>query len=390
MTTAKLESRLRGYELAIAVAFTAVVAGSGCRAIVELVEADGEKPDTGASCEEWSYTPEHFDPCAVSGPSGACTLTPGAWQYDTNSGALTDPDFAVTFPSSELSRQSDGVEARILLCTSIRVEDGAELRVVGQRPLIFASWSTIAVDGVIDLTSHVGAAGAGANASACDPAGPGANDSSGGGGGGGGGFGSAGAHGGTGGTSAAAGGTAGQSSPRPSTVRGGCSGAVGGNPLGGYGGAGGGAIQLTAAERITVAGTVSAGGQGGGAGLGDDSGGGGGGSGGMVGLQAPTVTLDGSAILAANGGGGGGGCGDNPAYPGYDGQADEIRAEGGEGRGDGEDGGEGGYASSEARPGDPADDGGGGGGGGTGYVLVWAETLDQDGSATVTPPLTEP
>ena len=77
----------------------------------------------------------------------------------------------------------------------------------------------------------------------------------------------------------------------------------------GLGGGGGGALQITAGERISVPGLINAGGGGGQAGenIWGNSGAGGGGSGGAILLEAPAVTVTGK--LDANGGGGGGGGG---------------------------------------------------------------------------------
>jgi hypothetical protein len=73
----------------------------------------------------------------------------------------------------------------------------------------------------------------------------------------------------------------------------------------GYGGSGGGAVQLVSRERIVLA---SAGSSAGGINVGGAGGvsGGGGGSGGLILLEAPLVELTQGAALAANGGGGGG------------------------------------------------------------------------------------
>jgi hypothetical protein len=94
------------------------------------------------------------------------------------------------------------------------------------------------------------------------------------------------------------------------SVRGGCAGGTGaGNQaglVGGVGGAGGGAVYLIAAASIVVTGNIYASGAGGAGGL-QRRGGGGGGSGGLIGLEAPTITVTGT--VTANGGGGGGGGG---------------------------------------------------------------------------------
>jgi len=80
---------------------------------------------------------------------------------------------------------------------------------------------------------------------------------------------------------------------------------------------------------ITVSGIINAGGCGGT--QGDAThGGGGGGSGGAVLLEAPTVHVTATGVLAANGGGGGGG-GDAAATAGEAGRPNDTRASGGAG-----------------------------------------------------------
>jgi len=408
MSARKISSTLLRRAVVLAAAAAAAGLGAGCQLIVELVETDtsqsaqpdaadhdvdgadhdvdGALPvDADVECTTWPYTPEHFDPCAIPPPSGELVLTPGLWFYDTNSGALTDPNSDATFPASSLQAQAEGPEVRVLSADTIIVESGAALFASGKRPLILVSWSTIEVDGTIDVTSRNPFAGAGSDPTSCLAASRGEDNSEGAGGGGGGGFGEAGADGGTGLDGAAAAGTGATRSPMPVAIRGGCAGARGGNSTGGWGGRGGGALQLTARDSITIRGTLNAGGAGGGGGETGRGGGGGGGSGGFLGLQAPLVTLTDSAVLAANGGGGGGGCDNKYARPGEDGRADEVAALGGDGEGQGKAGGPGGFADVSAGPGVESSRGGGGGGGGVGYVLVWTATYDADGSAVISP-----
>ena len=127
----------------------------------------------------------------------------------------------------------------------------------------------------------------------------------------------------------------------------------------GFGGAGGGALQLKAGI-VEIEGSVAANG-GGGSGGATCGGGGGGGSGGAIYVQA-TVLL-GNGWLTVNGGGGGGGGAENGAgLAGEDGQAVTYVAVGG--RPGGGDGGAGTHLATEAFN--------GGGGGGGGRILVSA------------------
>jgi hypothetical protein len=93
-----------------------------------------------------------------------------------------------------------------------------------------------------------------------------------------------------------------------SPLRAGCAGGKGsGVDAHWYGGAGGGAVQIVAAGKITVGptGIISAGG-GGGRNISSIEGGSGGGSGGSILLEAPDLVIHLSAALRAHGGSGGG------------------------------------------------------------------------------------
>ncbi len=161
------------------------------------------------------------------------------------------------------------------------------------------------------------------------------------------------------------------------------------------GGPGGGAIQISAGNLVTVSGRIEANGEGGTASSGTGSclSGGGGGSGGAILVEAPLVTM--SGILSATGGGGAGGSSNRHGLgdPGTPGRA----GSGGIG-GQGEDdhgcalagytsGGDGGFGSSTAAVagggGGPSDQrncldteylGAGGGGGGVGRIRINART----------------
>jgi hypothetical protein len=142
------------------------------------------------------------------------------------------------------------------------------------------------------------------------------------------------------------------------------------------GGAGGGALQLTAKLVLTITAAINAGGGGGqrgkNCGGGDGGSGGGGGAGGMIYLQSPSM-LGGVAALGANGGGGGGGADDDGTPAGGPGLDAPSGLGGGGGTGGGEGGGGGGGASGTADGADGTDrsgtdDNGGGGGGGVGHI----------------------
>lgn len=335
-----------------------------------------------------SWTARHFQPCMLPSPLGGLVLaTPGRWTYDTSTGVLVDPEGAMSTPASLVTPLG-----RVLSVDALAIEIAATLRVVGVRPLIVASWSTISIDGELDASSNVSGPGAGANPSSCATHAPqdGRQDNSGGSGGGGGGYSGSGGSGGAGENIAGANGGTAVAVP---LLAGGCRGGRGGHGDAsggeGAGGAGGGAIQLTARDSITIAGVVHVGGSGGGGG--DlDSGGGGGGSGGMIGLEAPMIMIAATAVLAANGGGGGGGADlGNLGGRGSDATPNAARATGGAG-GDNGDGGPGGDASAGANLGGlgggaSALHAGGGGGGGAGYVVI-ASPNATVATPTVSPP----
>ena len=266
---------------------------------------------------------------------------------------------------------------------------GADLRVIGDRPLVLIATGELRVrtEGAILSGSGdfggVDAPGPGADPDDCAGAGAGAP---GGvhpdskmtyGGGGGGGFGSRGGDGGTGRSNQAASGPGGSMIATPMVLRGGCPGGDGGDALeSGAGGSGGGALYLTSLSsqvRIDQGGRVDAaggGGAGGGFAVGtSEGGGGGGGSGGMIVIEG-SLSLAGT-ITAAGGGGGEGGEGDSDGElgnSGSSGRTDGAPAPGGEGA-QGADGGDGATRTIEAGSGAANDDGGGGGGGGVGVIL---------------------
>ena len=373
-----------------------LVVSCGCRGLVELVERDpttdadaggGADAAPAPDCGAWAIVPADVDPCDAPAPSGALVITAGTWVYDTNSGALTDPDQNATFPASALVTAPDGTELRALSVEALRVDAGSVLVVRGARPLLALAWSNAQLAGTIDATSRAAATGAGADPAACDAtrAGAGTEDVEGAGGGGGGGLGRPGAPGGAGNDALAGGGTAGGATAPPIGLRGGCAGARGGNVLGGDGGAGGGAIAVAARDELELSGSITAGGAGGGAAQGGRGGGGGGGSGGVVMLAAPALRLTSSAVIAANGGGGGGGSDNSPASRGQDGAAGADAAPGGPGQGMGGSGGAGGAATVEAVAGTSPRRGGGGGGGGAGAVVLDGDALVIDAGAVVSP-----
>jgi len=363
---------------------------------VDAAPAQDAPTDAPPVCSGWGYNPLHFDPCLIVEPSGPLVLMPASsYTYNTDDGTLSGP--GVANPATEvLTTVSPSV--RVIVVGRLEIPADTTLRVIGAMPLVVASWDDIDILGTLDVSSSRTELGAGADSATCggSTGGTGTADSKGGGGGGGGalgGDGGAGAIGGNGGGGAA--GAKGVKVGTPTNIRGGCaggsggSGGVPGDP--GDGGGGGGAVYLAAQNDILVAGLLHAGGAGGeGADgtAGARAAGGGGGSGGYLGLEAPTVTLAVSAVLAANGGGGGGGCDIAVAGNGDNGPAtDTPAAAGGTGTGNGGNGGAGGILGNlDGSIGLSlfSDRGAGGGGGGVGFIIVNSSGLIDQG-ATVSP-----
>ncbi len=201
-------------------------------------EDSGPDEDSGNACNGWSVQPAHFDPCLIVTPGGPLSLdSAGAWTYDTTTGTLTDPMSNMTTPTSETINQPGGTQARLVSIDGFTIVQNATLRVEGSLPLIVVSWSTLVVDGTIDVSSGLIGTGAGANSLCSTPPIAGADDDSGGGGGGG--FQGNGGDGGDGGGADNNGLSGIGIASAPSDTRGGCSGADGGtgdNPGAGVGG----------------------------------------------------------------------------------------------------------------------------------------------------------
>lgn len=345
--------------------------------------------DAPASCVDWSA--RHFVPCALPSPMGGLLIGSGTWTYDTSTGVLTDPGGGASSPPSLVV-----ASGRVLSVDTFGVVQAGTLRVVGDRPLIIASWDTMDIEGTIDASSSLTSLGAGANPASCSTHAPenGRDDSSGASGAGGGALQGPGGKGGTG--SSGAGGLGGGAVPMP-LLEGGCPGGVGGRggpvPSVGVRGAGAGAIQLTARTWIALDGTILAGGAGGGGGN-AQSGGGGGGSGGMIGLEAPMVTIGPTSVVAANGGSGGGGS-DSGARggDGVTGLPSAQRAAGGLGadstsNNDGGDGSGGPVLmGGDGVTGDP--NAGGGAGGGAGYICIASPSVSTT-TAVISPAYVTP
>lgn len=310
---------------------------------------------------------------------------PRSGRYDTSE---CDPASGI----ARVVRLADSSEACVLSLGDFVIEEGTTFQVIGDRALIVVSSGEIRIDGVLDASAEGTRPGPGGfRGGEMDGQGPGGGGAgqhrdrfSDGGGGGGGACGIGGA----GGVGGGLGMDAPGGRPGPAWAALGADfqpligGSAGGRGQGalrdggatnaGLGGAGGGAIQLTALDRVRVTGTLVVGGGGGqggqavgGTGVNWGSGGGGG-SGGTVLLEAPVVQSTG--IISLAGGGGGGFADGRSGTPGSDGPVDGRASGGSPGGGAGA-----GDTSVAGTLGDdgsaPAANGAGGGGGGGCLVI---------------------
>lgn len=365
----------------------------------QLAVGDGGVDPTGDGSGDGSTTPtplvvSHVDAADAAPGMGALTLDASA-TIDTSARSISGMSalpVGVTFDSVA---QPNGPELAVLRLSSLEVGASAMIRVIGSRPLVVIAATSITIHGTLDAGARRAQPGAGGGPHDQPHTGrgsPGANDGGAGNsggvgdsGGGGGGFGTPGGGGGGGGgpisdpkiTIAGPPGGPAHGTPELLILRGGGAGGVGSPCMLDPGGAGGGAIQLSAFESITVDGVIHVGGGGGGRGYRCPStggSGGGGGAGGAIFLEANTITLGGT--LAANGGGGGSGSDSPNSLDGIFGADASATASAAAGAaavngGIGGAGGAGGWRDSDPMNG--ADTGyanGGGGGGAVGRIVV--------------------
>jgi hypothetical protein len=212
-------------------------------------------------------------------PTGL-VLGPPNGTFDTDADCTDDASLGICEPV-----QTDTIDACVCRADEIVIGD---LQIVGTRALVLLAWTSVDVLGVLDVGGAQAFDGPGAWSHYLEAA-----DFAGGGVGG--------SYGSFGGENSAEP----YGEPELVPLVGGMSGqeACGGQPGGGAGGA----LQISAGERITVDGVVNAGGGGGTGGWASDScnGGAGGGSGGAILLESVGVEVYG--MVAANGGGAGSG-----------------------------------------------------------------------------------
>jgi hypothetical protein len=269
----------------------------------------------------------------------------------------------LTVPTATTIVFKSAYAASILSATDLTIAGTIDLRGYGDPTQAKMATTTLCAGGV----AGPGGTNGGSGATAATGMGAGGQPDTTTAGGGGGGYGDVGAAGGNDG---------GNKGGKAGVVSGGVAinplaGGFGGGSSGGNGGGGGGALQLAAQGAITISGQINAGGCGGAAGD-ATHGGGGGGSGGAVLVEAPTVHVTATGVLAANGGGGGAG-GSATSTAGDPGAASSTQANGGAGLAGGHNGGSGDALGATAGTGTNGA-GAGAGGGGVGRVRVNTRT----------------
>lgn len=376
---------------------------NGSRADAAL-PPDAPPPEPGCLDEVFAFVPSNIDRCDIPAAEDALQVLEGGFTIiDTTNVQISvnelpaDP-LAATLV---LSQPSGGPEVLVAAFTDIDI--AGRLQVLGSRPLLLVSLGDVRIRGEMLANATGNIAGPGADHALCGAGEAGqaqtsasASGARAGSGGGGGSFAEPGGQGpevvGSSAQPSASGTVHGSASLIPLTA--GCSGGAGGDVGGGEAGGGGGGVQIVAAGRFELTGTLSVSGGGGRGATMLSSGGGGGGSGGAILVEAQRILVNENGAITANGGGGGEGArGGGFGANGADGdQRGATPAAGGSGLAvSGGDGGNGGALDVPATSGSQglADftraGGSGGGGGGVGRITLRAvEPMDLSG-ATISP-----
>ncbi len=351
---------------------------------------DARPPAPDAPCL-WSYLPSNLGsahPDACSFGTSTLSLEIGASTVTVDiTGAIVTVTPSNAIPASAFSTvaQSGGApDVVVLNLAALTILQTGSLTIHGTLPLIILVSGTASIAGPVSfMASNTGVVLCSSGA-ITDGQSVGFGAGAGGGGGGGGGYGEVGASGGGGSSSASgsAGGAPGMAGAMDSgttltPLRFGCPGGFGGR--GGsmtaiFGGAGGGALQISAQTRIEISGPIAANGAGGKSLSTLNDGAGGGGTGGSILLEAPGIDFAPTGFLCANGGGGG--ASGNGGTAGDNGFCNFNAAAGGtststSASGTGGKGGAGsGNPAGAGTAGLSSGGGGGGGGGGVGRIRI--------------------
>lgn len=340
--------------------------GIGCSYAVRTGACDAGRCSPSGDCvpSHFPFDPSNFDQFALDVPDASVDLGCGATFMSNDTPVLTWCGGGPQPRVISIDSTDGGISYRMLWMDSLRIQTTGSLRLTGEHPVIIAVRKDAVIEGQINAGStRLGTVGSGGSTTAAPgiwcASSAGANGTCGNptqcGGGGGAGYAQAGGNGGNpsqGGVGGVGGQTFGANDLKP--LLGGCHGGTGGTTSGG---AGGGAVQLTAGGTLRVTGQIIAPGAGGGGASSNGQGGGGAGSGGAVLLEGYSVMMYG-ATVTANGGAGGEGEGESNGNAGQDGHADRGVALGGGGAAFyGGNGGDGGVRNVVPRGGSPGTSG---------------------------------
>lgn len=312
-------------------------------------DASEPERDAGNEPATFAYQPSNVDLAGIDFANApVAVLDCGTTQLDT-SNAVSVQNWCGNAPKPIVRAQGNGPELVIVPLRGLTLANGSTLRIVGTRPVAFVVNGVVSIVGTLEASARGTTRGPGADFMCGRSQGGNGTGNSGndGAGGGGGGFGTEGGRGGSdtgNATRGAAGATRGSATLVP--LLGGCSGGRGG-ACDSNAGAGGGAVQISASETLTVSGTIRASGSEGQRGCVNDSGGGGGGSGGAILLEGERTVVGGATLRAEGGQGGesqGGVAGGNGAS-----NANAAGAAGRDGNGSGGGGAGGGYGRIRTR-----------------------------------------
>lgn len=344
----------------------------GCRQIFGLDTPDPLRGDGGGNeIDGASDGQDGATDLCFSRPSlglGACLAAPPT--NDLSVSASTTIDTGTFALCATLTTSTQDV--CVVAAKSIAIGSGTVIRVIGARPLVLFSPTMIEIDGTLDVASHIGGgmptSGAGENPPACGATQGGAIQ----GGGAGGSFGSRGGNGGNGVDINSMPGQAQLALPI-TAFHGGCRGGIGAEGIA-QAAYGGGAVAMFAAT-ISINGTINASGMAGPGAVISSKGGYGGASGGMLVLSAPSVMLGTQGQMFANGGAGGGGSSNSGAGAnGGEAMTFNTPIAGGQGGNNGDGGNA--YPSVEnGQSAAGAAGAGGGGAGGAGAIVIFTNTV---------------
>ncbi|MCW5806359.1 MAG: hypothetical protein KIT31_28600, partial [Deltaproteobacteria bacterium] len=110
-------------------------------------------------CELWTPAPQHFQPCDIPAPleDGLALETAGTYVLDTTAGTLAPPGGGTAMDLAAFTQELAQADGPVLLLSvrAFAVGSATTVRVVGSRPLLVASWSTMTIAGTVDAGSRL-------------------------------------------------------------------------------------------------------------------------------------------------------------------------------------------------------------------------------------------